>query len=120
MIQEFIAAHPVILQMFIFLGGVSLVVHTLALGVPRLLAWLMPLALRIGHGATIWLLSKTIIREAILSNREKVEAVTDALFDGLEEILNAVQAEVKETIGEAATGQAPTPPLPAPPPPPAQ
>lgn len=79
--------------------------------VPKVLEWLMPLALRGTDLFVALVLSYPLLRWLVLGDKDNFLATVNALLDGLEKISDAIQERLKKDLDAASAG---TPPPPAP------
>ncbi len=77
--------------------------------VPKLLAALLPVALRLTDAFVALVLTQPLLRWAILGDKDNFLLTVNALLDGLEKISDAVQARLKADL-DAATNMGPTSP----------
>jgi hypothetical protein len=83
---------------FLALGGAALIWKAIQGGVPKFLAFLRPLALRLTDGFVALIQTYPILRWFVFGNKDKFLQTANTLIDGLEEILNAVQARLAEDL----------------------
>lgn len=79
--------------------------------VPKLLGWLLPLALKATDAFVMLVQTYPMLRWVVLGDKENFLKTVNTLLDGLEAISDAVQARLEADLDAAAAG-APLPPEP--------
>lgn len=78
--------------------------------VPAIIAWLTPLALKATDAAVAMVLAYPLLRWAVLGDEENTEKFLNALIDGIQGVIDAVQKRLIEDLRAAKTPPPPQQP----------
>lgn len=112
-----VAAIPLYLKVLGFLGLSGILWKMVQGAVPKLLDFLMPLALAAVDAFVAFVQSYPLLRWFVIGDKDNFLKTVDALLDGLEKISKAVEERLKADLDAASSGQALPPPAGEAPPP---
>ncbi len=89
------------MKVFFMLGGIGLIWGFVSKGVPQMIAWLLPLVVKVVHQFMAWLLAKPAIKKAAIAYKPQIKDLLKNLEKGFEEIFDAALAAVDEDLDKA-------------------
>ena len=113
--METLAGLPWYVKAFFAFGGAALLWKVVQGAIPKLLSWLMPLALKATDAFVAVILAQPLLRWFVMGNKENFLKTVNPLLDGLEDISDAVQLRLAKDLEEASKPQE-APPAPQEPP----
>ncbi len=93
---------PLYVKVLLALGGGTMLWKAVQGSVPKIIAWLLPLAL---HGTDVamgFVLVNPVARWLVLGNKDKSKELLNSVIDGVQSVIDAMQKRAIEDIDAAS------------------